>query len=139
MNKPQIAKSLLLILGLATMVVMAASSQDQVSALADAVESRDQALIRRLLDERAQVNAAQVDAMTALHWAVYHDDSELAAVLVRAGADVNANNRYGVSPLSLAAAAAPARPIIAAASNYSATVVHAPWYAFPTPRLQPSW
>ena len=103
MNKPQIAKRLLLILGLATMVVMAASAQDQVSALADAVESRDQALIRRLLDERAQVNAAQVDAMTALHWAVYHDDSELAAVLVRAGADVNANNRYGVSPLSLAA------------------------------------
>ena len=67
MNKPQIAKRLLLILGLVTMVVMAAPAQAQVSALADAVESRDQALIRRLLDERAQVNAPQVDAMTALH------------------------------------------------------------------------
>jgi ankyrin repeat protein len=30
---------------------------------------------------------------------VYHDDAETAAVLVKAGANVNAVNRYGVSPL----------------------------------------
>ena len=41
--------------------------------------------------------------MTALHWAVYHDDSRPAArMLVRAGADVHAHNRYGVAPLSMA-------------------------------------
>ena len=40
--------------------------------------------------------------MTALHWAAYHDDLETAKLLVDAGADVNAANRYGVTPLSLA-------------------------------------
>ena len=40
--------------------------------------------------------------MTALHWAAYHDDLEIARLLVRAGANVKAANRYGVTPLSLA-------------------------------------
>ena len=48
------------------------------------------------------VNAAQVDGTTALHWAAYHDDAETVALLVRAGANVNAVNRYGVPPLAQA-------------------------------------
>ena len=40
--------------------------------------------------------------MTALHWAAYQDDLEIAELLVRAGANVKAANRYGVTPLSLA-------------------------------------
>jgi len=40
--------------------------------------------------------------MTALHWAIYHDDREMAAQLLSAGASVKAANRYGVTPLSLA-------------------------------------
>jgi uncharacterized protein len=40
--------------------------------------------------------------MTALHWSVYHEDSLAARRLIDAGADVNAVNRYGVTPLSLA-------------------------------------
>jgi len=70
--------------------------------LADAVEQGNKALVRTLLDARADVNAAQVDGMTALHWAVYRDDLETAGLLVRSGARVNALNRYGVPPLSLA-------------------------------------
>src|ERR1700681_4476073 len=70
--------------------------------LADAVEQRDRALVRTLLEAGADVNAAQVDGMTALHWAVYNDDAETAGRLVRSGANVNAANRYGVPPLSLA-------------------------------------
>ena len=35
-----------------------------------------------LLKQRADVNAAQADGMTALHWAVYHDDGELAKQLI---------------------------------------------------------
>jgi ankyrin repeat protein len=71
--------------------------------LADAAEHRNAALMRTLLDAGADVNAPQVDGMTALHWAVYHDDAEATALLVRSGADVNAENHYGVPPLSLAA------------------------------------
>jgi ankyrin repeat protein len=40
--------------------------------------------------------------MTALHWATYQDEAETAQLLVRAGANVKAANRYGVTPLSLA-------------------------------------
>jgi ankyrin repeat protein len=70
--------------------------------LADAAEKMDRARIRTLLHQRVDVNAPQVDGMTALHWAAYQDDLELAEMLVRAGADVKAANRYGVTPLSLA-------------------------------------
>ena len=70
--------------------------------LADAAEKADRAGVRALLEQRVDVNQAQVDGMTALHWAAYHDDLETAKLLVNAKADVKAANRYGVTPLSLA-------------------------------------
>jgi uncharacterized protein len=70
--------------------------------VADAAEKMDRPLIRTLLQRRADVNAPQVDGMTALHWAAYQDDFETAELFVRAGANVKAANRYGVTPLSLA-------------------------------------
>jgi ankyrin repeat protein len=69
--------------------------------LADAAEKLDRPTIRALLKQRADVNRPQVDGMTALHWAAYHDDVEVAELLVRAGANVKAANRYDVTPLSL--------------------------------------
>ena len=76
---------------------------DRVAAtLADAAERNDQAAIRELLDSTIDVNQSQVDGMTALHWAVYHDATEIVALLVAAGADVKVANRYGVTPLALA-------------------------------------
>ncbi|MED5200011.1 MAG: ankyrin repeat domain-containing protein, partial [Gemmatimonadota bacterium] len=71
--------------------------------LADAAEMRDGELVRGLLQGGAGVDVKQVDGMTALHWAVYHDDADMAGLLMRSGADVNAQNRYGVPPLSTAA------------------------------------
>ena len=103
MNRGLIIRTFLLVLVLAGIV---GSAQARDPTLADAVEARDDALIHRLLDvgdDTINIDAAQVDGMTALHWAVYHDDTELAGLLVRSGADVNAENRYGVPPLSLAA------------------------------------
>lgn len=70
--------------------------------LADAAEQMDRARIRTLLQQRADVNAPQIDGMTALHWATYQDDRDTAELLVRAGANANAASRYGVTPLSLA-------------------------------------
>jgi ankyrin repeat protein len=52
---------------------------------------------------KADVNAVQPDGATALHWAVYAEDAEKTAQLIRAGANVNVRNDYGVSPLALAA------------------------------------
>ena len=53
--------------------------------VADAAERRDQAVVRTLLKSGADVNAAQIDGTTALHWAAYHDDAETAALLVEGG------------------------------------------------------
>ncbi len=71
-------------------------------ALADAVEKNEATLVRSLMEHKADVNAAQIDGMTALLWATYQDDLGLARRLIEAGADVRATNRYGVAALSLA-------------------------------------
>ena len=72
--------------------------------LADAAERADWTRVRTLLKDGADANAAQVDGMTALHWAAHHDDPDIAGRLVKAGAKAGAVNRYGVAPLSLACA-----------------------------------
>ena len=97
MDWRRIAGLSLLTFGLAGSAVAA-----EKAALADAAEQRNAALFRKLLDAGADVNATQVDGMTALHWAVYNDDVATARMLVRAGAKVSAANRYGVPALSLA-------------------------------------
>ena len=58
----------------------------KVCAFPDAAEKRDGNRIRELVKLGADLNAAQADGMTALHWAVYHDDLANASVLVNAGA-----------------------------------------------------
>jgi ankyrin repeat protein len=93
--------------------------------VADAAERRDQAVVGTLLKGGADVNAAQIDGTTALHWAAYHDDAETAALLVKAGANVNAANRYGVPPLALACTngnAAVVRLLLEAGADANATV-----------------
>ncbi len=71
--------------------------------LADAVMRGDKDILRSLPADRANVNTAQPDGTTALHWAVRHDDLATADALIKAGADVKAANRYGVTPMTLAA------------------------------------
>jgi ankyrin repeat protein len=73
------------------------------SEVADAAQKGDQAAVQKLIQQKADVNAAQVDGATALHWAVYRDAPQLADILIRAGADVKATNSEGVTPLSMAA------------------------------------
>ena len=72
------------------------------SPLADTCERQDWAAAEALLASHTDVNAAQPDGMTALHWAVYHDHAPIVARLLAAGAEVRCTNRYGVAPLSLA-------------------------------------
>jgi ankyrin repeat protein len=97
MDYGRITRLSLLMLALAGTALAAGNAT-----LADAAEQRNQALVRELLAQGADVNAAQADGMTALHWAVYNNDAETAGLLVRSRVNVNATNRYGVPPLSLA-------------------------------------
>ncbi len=71
--------------------------------LADAAMQRDNALVAALLETGADVNLAQADGATALHWAAYHGNISLAGLLLDAGADASAANRNGSTPLWLAA------------------------------------
>jgi ankyrin repeat protein len=78
-----------------------AASAPSPAPLADALQKRDLPAARALLADTA-INAAQSDGMTALHWAVHHDDVDTTKLLLSSRADPNAQNRYGVTPLSLA-------------------------------------
>ena len=89
-------------LALAVIAVTGLAVAAERAVVADAAERRDQSTVRALLAKGADVNAAQVDGTTALHWAAHYDDAEAAALLVKAAANVNAANRYGVPPLVLA-------------------------------------
>ena len=59
------------------------------SDVADAAMNGDRQTVTRLLRQKADVNAPQVDGSTALHWAVYRDDLELAGALLAARANVD--------------------------------------------------
>ena len=72
------------------------------SDIADAAQRGDRAAVLKLIAAKADVNAAQVDGATALHWAIYRDDAALVESLIRARANVTAANRAGVTPLAMA-------------------------------------
>src|SRR6266446_3513209 len=70
--------------------------------LVEAAKSHNSAAVRALLQQKADVNAPQADGVTALQWTAHWNDVDLATLLIRAGANVNAANDLGVTPLSLA-------------------------------------
>ncbi len=63
----------------------------------------NRAAVQAALARKADVNVAQIDGSTALHWAAERDDIAIADLLIRAGARVSARTREGVTPLQLAA------------------------------------
>ena len=79
-----------ILLGILLAAAGAAATDTRV---ADAAEQGDRAAVRSLISEKADVNGAQGDGTTALHWAAYNDDLEIAKTLVAAGASVKATTR----------------------------------------------
>ena len=70
----------------------------------DAVKAGDHATLRDLIGADADLNAAQEDGTTALHWAAHRGDKEAVRLLLDAGATIGLRNRYAVTPLILASA-----------------------------------
>ena len=71
--------------------------------VADAAMRGDGATVRALVATGVDVNVAQGDGMTALHWAANRGDSALAVVLLRAKARLTATTRIGgYTPLHVA-------------------------------------
>jgi len=70
------------------------------SALADRIQAGDRKAALELIRQGANVNAAQADGSTPLHWAAYKVDVELVQQLLARGAKAAVMNRYGSSPLS---------------------------------------
>jgi uncharacterized protein len=70
--------------------------------VADAAMRGDLSALKKLVEQKANVNAAQNDGATALHWAVFRADKEMVDLLLKAGANPKAANREGATPLWLA-------------------------------------
>ncbi len=94
-----------LILRCATVVLALAGSvaAQAEPALVDAAMNGDLKAARTLVRQTADVNAAEPDGMTALHWAAQRRDLEMTNLLLNAGADFSITNRTGAKPLYLAA------------------------------------
>ena len=88
---------------LGTLPAGAATAAARDLPLIEAARATDADAVRALLESNVDVDSAETDGTTALHWAAYKGHVETARLLLGAGADVHAANRYGVTPLALAA------------------------------------
>ena len=86
-------------------ITVTVTAQAANPALIEAARHQDGEAVRLLLSGGADPDSRQVDDATALHWAVYREDVDMAALLIEAGADINSANRLGTSPLFIAAEA----------------------------------
>ena len=90
---------------LVTLLTIASLSGAELT-LTDAVKAGNRDAVRAMVATpagKSAVKTAEPDGTTALHWATRADDGTMARLLIAAGANPNAVNRYGVTPLSLAA------------------------------------
>jgi ankyrin len=90
-----------------------------------AVKDQDVETVRRLLREHIDVNAAQGDGATALHWAAHRGDLATADLLIRAGARASVADDAGMTPLHVACAnrgGAMVERLLAADANANATL-----------------
>ena len=94
------------VLGTATALCLSVLLSAQAPTVIEAARRGDTEAVRALLKQGADVNAAEGDGTTALHWAARAGHAELVQMLVYAGANVKATTRLGAyTPLMMAAQA----------------------------------
>ena len=96
------------------LAVLLATAAGSDTRLADAAQQGDKGMVASLLKQKVDVNAAQGDGSTALHWAASQDDLDMARALLAAGADVKAVTRISA-----------ATPLFMASKNGSAPMIDA--------------
>jgi ankyrin repeat protein len=113
-KRPRVMSSVVCGCVCASMLSLVVSASQPLTPVSDAVRRGDATTLRTLLKEGADVNAAEGDGTTALHWAAVTGNLDITEVLLRAGASVAAKTRLGG-----------ASPLLLAAENGHATVVQA--------------
>jgi len=93
-------RKLTLPLLLAASLAVSAAAELGDSRLVEAAKNQDQTAVRKLVSQKADVNARSSDGSTALLWAAHWNDLETANLLLGAGADANATNDFRKTPLS---------------------------------------
>ena len=91
------------LVGIFALSLLLGATTQAESPVADAAQAGDAAQVRALLQQGADVNAAQADGLTALHWAAMNNSVEIVDLLVYAGATLRPLTRVGgYTPLHLA-------------------------------------
>lgn len=92
-----------LFLSVCLLIPLVRTTSAAEATLADAAEAQNWDQMQVLLKSPAlEIDAAQADGMTALHWVVWHDRFDVARQLLQRGAKADVENRYGIQPLMLA-------------------------------------
>ena len=92
-----------IVLAMVLLAATMANAQERVAGeVAEAAMRGDDARVEQLIASHADVNAAQPDGSTALHWATYHGNLHTAEALLRAHANPNGVTQTGMTPLLLA-------------------------------------
>ena len=89
------SRSRVIVFAAALALLLAGASIHASSPVADAAMKGDADLVRTLVRQGADVNAAQPDGMTALHWASLNGDLKTLDVLLVAGATTESLTRLG--------------------------------------------
>ena len=100
--------------GLAVLLALVPVDAAVDAPLADAAMRQDVDVVRGLIALGADPDVAHGDGMTALHWAAERGDIEIVALLLDAGADIEARTRLGShTPLHVASRSAQAGAVTA--------------------------
>jgi ankyrin repeat protein len=100
-----IVYAIVVLMGITFALIDAARAQDRsdLTPLLKAARAYDEEAAMLLVLRGTDVNAAENDGTTALHWAAHGGLDALVVGLLDAGADPDAINRYGMTPLQAAA------------------------------------